>query len=78
VERTRKRFTVGWLQALEEKLRPGKKPVLDEWEETRLIAGACTPAPEGRERWTLQLLADRGVELPLAISCAKDTVVAGA
>jgi len=74
VERTRKRFTVGRLQALEEKLRPGKKPVLDERGEARLIAEACTPAPEGRERWTLQLLADRVVELQLAASCSKDTV----
>jgi hypothetical protein len=39
-----------------------------------LIAEACTVAPEGYERWTLQLLADRAVELQLAASCSKDTV----
>jgi transposase len=74
VERTRKRFAAGRLQALEEKPRPGKQRVLDERGEARLIAEACTPAPEGRERWTLQLLADRVVELQLAVSCSKDTV----
>jgi len=74
VERTRKRFVEGRLQALEEKPRPGKQRVLDERGEARLIAEACTPAPEGRERWTLQLLADRGVALQLAASCSKDTV----
>jgi transposase len=74
VERTRKRFAAGRLQALEAKTRPGKQRVLDDRGEARLIAEACTPAPEGRERWTLQLLADRVVELHLAVSCSKDTV----
>ena len=74
VERTRKRFAAGRLQALEEKPRPGQQRVRDERGEARLIAEACTPAPEGRERWTLQLLADRVVELQLAVSCSQDTV----
>jgi transposase len=74
VERTRQRFAESRLQALEEKPRPGKQPVLDERGAARLIAEACTPAPEGRERWTLQLLADRVVALHLAASCSKDTV----
>jgi transposase len=74
VERTRRRFTAGRLQALEEKPRPGKKPVLAERGEARLIAEACSQAPDGRERWTLQLLADRVVKLQLAASCSKDTV----
>ncbi len=33
--------------------------VLDGEQEARLIALACGPPPEGRARWTLQLLADR-------------------
>jgi transposase len=36
---------------------------LDGAKEARLIALACGPAPEGRARWTLKLLADRMVEL---------------
>jgi transposase len=74
VERTRKRFAIGRLEALEELPRPGRKRRLDERGEARLIAEACSPAPGGREHWTLQLLADRVVELQLAESCSDDTV----
>lgn len=74
VERTRKRFVEARLDALQEKPRPGRKPVLSERGEARLIAEACTQAPDGRECWTLQLLADRVVELKLADSCSADTV----
>ena len=74
VERTRQRCAEGRLQALEEKPRPGKQRVLDERGEARLIAEACPPAPEGRERWTLQWLADRVVALQCAVSCSQDPV----
>jgi transposase len=74
VERTRKRFAELRLDALEEKPRPGRKPVLNDRGEARLIAEACSQAPGGREHWTLQLLADRVVELKLADSCSADTV----
>jgi transposase len=74
VERIRKRFAEVRLAALEERPRPGKKPLLDECGEARLIAEACSQAPGGREHWTLQLLADRVVELKLADSCSSDTV----
>ena len=40
----------------------------------RLIAEACSAAPEGREHWTLQLLADRVVELKLAESYSYEAV----
>ena|SRR5262245_59467410 len=68
VERTRKRFVECGLRALDEKPRPGARPKLDAKAEARLIAEACSAAPEGRQRWTLQLLADRVVELKLAES----------
>ncbi len=74
VERIRKRFAECRLRALDEKPRPGNKPVLDERGQARLIAEACRAAPDGRQRWTLQLLADRVVELRLAESCSADTV----
>src|SRR6186713_1275973 len=70
IERTRKRFAARRLEALEELPRPGRKRCLDARGEARLIAEACSPAPGGRERWTLQLLADRAVELQLAESCS--------
>jgi transposase len=74
IERTRRRFATGRLEALQERPRPGRKRRLDERGEARLIAEACSPAPGGRKHWTLQLLADRVVELHLAASCSDDTV----
>ena len=74
VERTRRRFVAEHLDALTERPRPGKPPVLQEKGQARLIAEACSTAPGGRERWTMQLLADRVVELGLAERCSADTV----
>ncbi len=65
VERTRQRFVEENLAALDERARPGNKPKLDAKAEARLIAEACSTAPEGRQRWTLQLLAERVVQLQL-------------
>ena len=42
--------------------------------EAFLIAIACSDAPEGRESWTMQLLADRLVELKLVESISDETV----
>jgi transposase len=74
VERTRQRFVEENLAALDERRRPGNKPKLDSQAEARLIAEACSAAPEGRERWTLQLLADRVVQLKLADSYSYEAV----
>jgi putative transposase len=74
VERTRKRFQKDRLVALEESPRPGRTSILNEKGEARLIAEACSAASAGRQRWTLNLLADRVVELKLADACSQDTV----
>ena len=47
---------------------------LDGEQESRLIALACGPAPEGRARWTLRLLADQLVELEIIEAISKDAV----
>src|SRR5258708_3774695 len=73
VERTRKRFAEGRLHAGEEKPRPGKQPVLEARGAACRIAEACSPAPDGREHGTLQLLANRVGAFQLAASCSKDT-----
>ena len=39
-----------------------------------MIALACTPAPEGRRRWTIRLLAGRMVELEIVDSIGRETV----
>src|SRR5256714_11163488 len=74
VERIRKRFVEAGLDALNEKPRPGKQPKLDNQAQARLIAEACAKAPACRQRWTLQLLADRVVQLKLADSCSYETI----
>lgn len=52
-------------------LRPRK---LDGAKEARLIAVACAKAPEGHARWTMQLLADRLVELEVVERISDETV----
>ena len=74
VERLRQRFVEERLGALEERPRPGIQPKLDEKAEARLIAEACSAAPEGRQGWTLQRLADRGVALGLAAAYSYESV----
>lgn len=74
VERIRKRFVESGLDAINERPRPGKKPKLNSKAQARLIAEACSKAPDGRKHWTLQLLADRVVQLKLADSCSYETV----
>src|SRR5262245_54921829 len=68
VERTRQRFVAEGLEALKERPRPGTQPKLDEKAQARLSAEACSTAPEGRQRWTVHLLAARVVALGLAAS----------
>jgi hypothetical protein len=43
-------------------------------EEAHLIALCCRHAPEGRERWTLRLLADKMVELDVIASVSHETI----
>jgi transposase len=74
VERIRKRFVESGLDAINERPRPGKKPKLDRKAQARLIAEACSKAPDGRKHWTLNLLADRVVQLKLADSCSYELV----
>jgi hypothetical protein len=47
---------------------------LDGEGEARLIALACSEAPEGRRRWTLRLLADRLVALEVVDAISHETV----
>jgi transposase len=53
---------------------PSRMPKLDGKAEARLIALRCGEPPEGRMRWTLQLLADKSVELQVVESVSYETV----
>ena len=74
VERTRQRFVERNLEALNDLPRPGGQCKLSGEHEAHLIAVACTPAPTGQARWTLQLLAEPVVALGVAESIARETV----
>ncbi len=64
VARTRRRCVEEGVEAsLHERPRPGARPKLGPKERAFVVALACTRPPEGRKRWTMQLLADRVVEL---------------
>jgi transposase len=61
VYRTKRRFVEGNLErALSEDPRPGAERKLTGKEEALLVATACANPPEGRARWTLELLARHG------------------
>jgi len=47
---------------------------LDGAAEAHLIALACSEAPEGRNRWSVRLLADEMVALGYVESCGKTTI----
>lgn len=75
VERTRKRFVEEGLEAaLSERPRPGAKRKLDGHQEAHLVALACSEPPEGRKHWTMQMLADRLVEVGLVEEISDETV----
>jgi transposase len=74
IERTRQRFVERNLDALNELPRPGGHPKLSGKQEAQLIAVACTPAPHGRARWTLELWAAQAGEVGFTDSIARETV----
>lgn len=74
VERTRKRFVEEALGCLNERPRRGQARKLTGKQEAHLVAIACSQPPEGRVRWTLQLLADKVVELNFTHSITRETV----
>jgi hypothetical protein len=75
VRNSRKRCAAeGREAAVQERPRPGAQPNLDGKQEAFLIAPACSAPPEGREHWTMQLLADRLVELGVVESISDETV----
>ncbi len=75
VLRTRHRFVEGGLDfALNELPRAGRLPKIDDKIETILTTLAQSQPPDGRVRWTLQLLADRLVALTRLESLSYEAV----
>ena len=77
VENVRRRCVLEGLEAAlqrKEQARPRRERKLDGDGEARLIALACSEPPEGRDRWTLQLLAEGLVRLKVVDSICAQTV----
>jgi transposase len=64
VERTRREYVEAGLQeALNEKPRSGRPPVISGETRAQITALACSTPPAGFGQWSLRLLADKAVEL---------------
>jgi transposase len=76
VERVRKEFVEEGLEAALERRKPRRQyeRALDGDGEAHLVALACQKPPEGRNRWTLRLLADRMVQLEYVEQVSYQTV----
>src|SRR3982750_1371898 len=75
VSRVKRRFVEGGVErALNEEPRPGAARKLTGKEEALLVATACASPPEGRARWTLELLAGEMVRLTAHASLSRETV----
>lgn len=75
IYRTKRCFVEEGLEsALHDAPRPGGRRKLSGKEEALLIATACSAPPEGRARWTLDLLADRMVALTGHPNLSDETV----
>jgi hypothetical protein len=78
IESLRKRLVEEGLEAAldrRKQIRPSIQKMFDGEKEAKLVALACGPKPEGRTRWTLELLADRAVTLKIVERCSPQTVM---
>lgn len=76
IHRTRQADVEQGLEVALERQRPTGRQFrkLDGAQEARLVAIACSPAPEGQARWTLKLLADKMVTLAIVEAIGQETV----
>ncbi len=76
VERTREKCVKMGIEAALNHTRPRKKKrtLLDGEGEARLVQLACTEAPDGHAKWSMQMLADKLIELEVVESISRETV----
>ena len=73
----KKRFVEEGLEAAlarKEREKPPREVLFDGAFEARLLALACSDAPDGRQRWTVRLLAEKIVELEIAPEISPSSV----
>lgn len=75
IRRTRQRYVQEGLQAaLEDKPHPATGSELDEKQEARIIALACSEPPAGQARWTLELLTQEVLKDGIVTQLSPETV----
>ena len=76
VERTRQKCVkIGLEAALNHKRQQQKRKTLfDGASEAKLTQLACSQAPDGHEKWSMQMLADKLIELEVMETVSKETV----
>jgi membrane glycosyltransferase len=76
VERTREKCVQEGVEVALNHTQPQKKRsrVLDGAAEARLVQLACSDAPDGLDQWTLQMLADKLIELEVVETVSRETV----
>lgn len=76
VERVREKCVQQGIEAALNHTRPNKKrnKILDGAAEARLVQLACSEAPDGHEDWSLQMLADKLIELEIVESVSRETI----
>jgi transposase len=70
----RKYCTEGLEAAITDKKREGRPMKLQQKQGAHLMALACSDPPEGRQCWTMQLLANKCIELALVEFISDETV----
>ena len=76
VERVREKCVMLGIEAALNHTRPQKtrEKILDGAVEAQLVQLACSVAPDGHESWTMQMLADKLVELEIVETISRETV----
>lgn len=76
IERIREKCVTKGIEAALNHTRPTKRrsKVLDGEAEARLVQLACTEAPDGHENWTMQMLADKLIELNVVETISRETI----
>jgi hypothetical protein len=76
VERIREKCVEMGMEAALNHARPkrSRSKILDGAAEAHLVQLACTQAPDGHEQWSLQMLADKLIELEVVETVSRETV----
>jgi len=61
-------------RALYDNPRPGNPKLLSENESNEIIALVCSDPPEGRQRWTLELLKEEAIQRKIVKTVGRETI----